>query len=100
MGETVRRAGDRGRYAAAALVGIAGAALCSPVQADAQSSPYTIALVTSLTGPAGTESVGDPATFVADALEQLAHGPTWFVGDMLRDGANSWGRCRAAMRSR
>jgi uncharacterized protein len=28
---------------------------------------------------------------VADALEQLANGPTWFVGDMLRDGAQQLG---------
>jgi short-subunit dehydrogenase len=28
---------------------------------------------------------------VADALEQLANGPTWFVGDMLRDGARQLG---------
>jgi short-subunit dehydrogenase len=26
---------------------------------------------------------------VADALEQLPHGPTWFVGDMLRDGSQA-----------
>jgi len=35
---------------------------------------------------------------VADALEQLANGPTWFVGDMLRDGARQLGsvsRCDA-----
>ena len=28
---------------------------------------------------------------VAEALEQLANGPTWFVGDMLRDGARQLG---------
>jgi short-subunit dehydrogenase len=28
---------------------------------------------------------------VADALENLANGPTWFVGDMLRDGAQQLG---------
>jgi short-subunit dehydrogenase len=28
---------------------------------------------------------------VADALEQLPNGPTWFVGDMLRDGARQLG---------
>jgi hypothetical protein len=28
---------------------------------------------------------------VADALDQLANGPTWFVGDMLRDGAQQLG---------
>jgi uncharacterized protein len=28
---------------------------------------------------------------VAEALEQLANGPTWFVGDMLRDGAQQLG---------
>ena len=28
---------------------------------------------------------------VVEALEQLANGPTWFVGDMLRDGAQQLG---------
>ena len=28
---------------------------------------------------------------MAEALEQLANGPTWFVGDMLRDGAQQLG---------
>jgi short-subunit dehydrogenase len=28
---------------------------------------------------------------VAEALEQLANGPTWFVGEMLRDGAQQLG---------
>jgi short-subunit dehydrogenase len=36
----------------------------------------------------GAVSVEDT---VADALEQLANGPTWFVGDMLRDGAQQLG---------
>jgi short-subunit dehydrogenase len=37
---------------------------------------------------AGAVSVDDS---VADALEHLADGPTWFVGDMLRDGAQQLG---------
>jgi short-subunit dehydrogenase len=36
----------------------------------------------------GAVSVEDT---VADALEQLGSGPTWFVGDMLRDGAQQLG---------
>jgi short-subunit dehydrogenase len=36
----------------------------------------------------GAVSVEDT---VAEALEQLANGPTWFVGDMLRDGAQQLG---------
>jgi short-subunit dehydrogenase len=36
----------------------------------------------------GAVSVEDT---VADALEHLADGPTWFVGDMLRDGAQQLG---------
>jgi short-subunit dehydrogenase len=36
----------------------------------------------------GAVSVEDT---VADALEQLANGPTWFVGDMLREGAQQLG---------
>jgi hypothetical protein len=28
---------------------------------------------------------------VADALDHLADGPTWFVGDTLRDGARQLG---------
>ena len=70
----MRRACGGWRIAAAALAGVAGFALCSPVQADAQPAPITIALVTSLTGPAGTESAGDPATFEARIDLQNAHG--------------------------
>jgi short-subunit dehydrogenase len=32
-----------------------------------------------------------PEEVVADALAHLAHGPTWFVGDLLRDGAKHLG---------
>jgi branched-chain amino acid transport system substrate-binding protein len=74
MGETVRRACGGRRFAVAALVGVAASAICSPVRADAQPAPYTIALVTSLTGPAGTESGGDPATFEARIKLQNAEG--------------------------
>ena len=46
----------------------------SSAAAGAAPAPYTIALVTSLTGPAGTESAGDPATFEARIDLQNAHG--------------------------
>ena len=73
-GETVRRAHGGWRFVAAALAGVAGSALCLPLHADAQPAPYTIALVTSLTGPAGTESAGDPAPFEARIALQNAEG--------------------------
>lgn len=42
--------------------------------ASAASAPITIALVTSLTGPAGSESIGDPSTFEARIDVQNAEG--------------------------
>jgi branched-chain amino acid transport system substrate-binding protein len=48
---------------------------CPPsIPAGAAPAPITLALVTSLTGPAGTESVGDPATFEARIDQQNAAG--------------------------
>jgi branched-chain amino acid transport system substrate-binding protein len=44
------------------------------VPAGAAPAPITIALVTSLTGPAGSESIGDPATFEARIDLQNAEG--------------------------
>jgi branched-chain amino acid transport system substrate-binding protein len=44
------------------------------VPAGAAPAPITLALVTSLTGPAGSESVGDPATFEARIDLQNAEG--------------------------
>jgi short-subunit dehydrogenase len=47
-----------------------------------------------LSGPEDTtplEGAVSVEETVADALEQLAHGPTWFVGDMLREGAQQLG---------
>jgi branched-chain amino acid transport system substrate-binding protein len=58
----------------AAAVAVAAGAVCMPVAADAQPAPITIALITSLTGPASTESVGDPATFEARIDLQNAQG--------------------------
>jgi branched-chain amino acid transport system substrate-binding protein len=57
------------------VAGILCALVDSPsVPADAAPAPITIALVTSLTGQAGTESVGDPATFEARIDLQNAEG--------------------------
>jgi branched-chain amino acid transport system substrate-binding protein len=44
------------------------------VPAGAAPAPITLALVTSLTGPAGSESVGDPAPFEARIAMQNAQG--------------------------
>src|SRR6516164_1482572 len=62
------------------LVALVAGTLCAlvastlSVPAGAAPAPITLALVTSLTGPAGTESVGDPATFEARIDLQNAEG--------------------------
>jgi branched-chain amino acid transport system substrate-binding protein len=58
---------------AAALLATAGVPI-SAATAAAPSAPITLALVTSLTGPAGTEGAGDPATFEARIDQQNAEG--------------------------
>jgi ABC-type branched-subunit amino acid transport system substrate-binding protein len=58
---------------AVALCGVLGTPT-SAAAAPASGAPITIALVTSLTGPASTESVGDPATFKARIAMQNAMG--------------------------
>ncbi|HSZ35719.1 MAG TPA: ABC transporter substrate-binding protein [Acidimicrobiales bacterium] len=63
-----------------ALAAVTAGLLCSLVGSvpsapgGAAPAPITIALVTSLTGPAGSESIGDPATFEARIDLQNAEG--------------------------
>src|SRR5262245_45594986 len=53
-----------------------------------------LALRGMLAGPEDTTPIEGAVSVedtVADALEQLPNGPTWFVGEMLRDGAQQLG---------
>src|SRR5215475_5412023 len=53
-----------------------------------------LALRGMLAGPEDTSPIEGAVSVedtVADALEQLPNGPTWFVGEMLRDGAQQLG---------
>jgi branched-chain amino acid transport system substrate-binding protein len=56
------------------LCAVVGSPAQAPAAAAATPAPITLALVTSLTGPAGTESAGDPATFEARIDLQNAEG--------------------------